>query len=91
MRGLLRNQQSIKGTNEDRQESTVSWKLTAEHFRRRVCLVSVKAAKVQKILPGIIYPPKLMVRVSLVISAKTAVVLFWGLMPNHRKLKCNER
>lgn len=50
--GLLRDQEAIKGTDEDRQESMVSWKLTAEHFRRRVC-PSVKAAEVQKMLPGI--------------------------------------
>lgn len=35
--GLLRDQESIKGTSEDRQESVVSWKRTVEHFRRRVC------------------------------------------------------
>lgn len=88
--GLLRDQEAIQGTHEDRQESMVWWKLTAEHFRRRVC-PRAKAAEVQEMLPGIIYPPKLVVRASLVTSAKTAAVLCWGLMPIRRELKCNER
>lgn len=52
---------------------------------------NVKAAEVQKIFPGIKYPLKLAVRVLLVTSGKTAAVLYWGLMPDHRKLKCSWR
>lgn len=45
--GLLRDKESMKGTNKDRQESVVFWKLTVEHFRRRVCPHCV-ATEVQK-------------------------------------------
>ena len=88
--GWLREKEPPKRTKKGRQESVGSWKLTVEHFRRRV-YPSVEAAGVQEILPGIKCPLKLVVRVSLVTSAKTVATLYSGLMPNHRRLRDNGR
>ena len=37
--GLLREEESMKGTNKDRQKSAVLWNLMVAHFRRGVPLV----------------------------------------------------
>lgn len=51
----------------------------------------LRLQKSRKILLGITYPLKLVVKGSLVTSAKTAAVLYWGHMLNHRRLRCNGR
>lgn len=89
--GLLRDKESMKATNKDRKEIVVLWKPTVEHFRRRVCSKCSGCTGAERFLPGVKYPLKLVVRGSLVTSAKTSVVLYWQLKPNHRRLRCNGR
>lgn len=89
--GLLRDKESMKATNKDRKEIVVLWKPTVEHFRRRVCSKCSGCTGPERFLPGVKYPLKLVVRRSLVTSAKTSVVLYRQLKPNHRRLRCNGR